>query len=411
MPAKPLPLTGVRVADFSWIVAGPQATRILADLGAQVIRIENESHLDSMRIGAQAGEQPSYNRSGVFNNLNRNKLSITANLNHPKGREVVEKLIAVSDVVIENFSAGAFARMGFGWERLQEINPGVIYCSLSGFGHVGRDASYVTWGPTAQAVSGVTCMSGLPDQPPAGWGFSYLDHTAGYYGAIAILMALHHRGLTGEGQYIDISQVETGMVLCGVPMLDYQVNGREYSRVGNRSRWPAIAPHGVYRCKDSLEGEDRWIAVAVETEQHWEDLCEVLSGGELAADVRFATNLSRLANQDALDEALTVHTGRFDARELMYLLQARGVPAGTAQNTRDKTELDPQLAWRGFYQEADHPELGMHRFEGLPARFSEASWQIRRGAPCFGEHTLDVLTGLLGYSPEEAADLVAEAAV
>jgi crotonobetainyl-CoA:carnitine CoA-transferase CaiB-like acyl-CoA transferase len=277
MPAepRPLPLAGIRVVDFSWVVAGPQATRILADLGAQVIKVENEAHVDSQRVGPELTDPPNHNLNAAFNNFNRNKLGITVNLHHPGGREVVEKLIALSDVVVENFSPGAFERMGFSWERLQQINPTIIYESLSGFGHLGRDTSYVTWGPTAQAVSGVTAMSGLPGHPPAGWGFSYLDHTAGYYGAIAILMALHHRKRTGEAQYIDVSQVETGMVLCGVPMLDYQVNGREYAMQGNHSRWPAVAPHSVYRCKDSLHGEDRWIAVVAESEEQWQALCAV----------------------------------------------------------------------------------------------------------------------------------------
>ena len=411
MADLPLPLAGIRVCDFSWIVAGPQATRILADLGAEVIRVENESHIDSMRIGAAIGETPNFNRSGFFSNFNRSKLGITANLNHPKGREVVEKLIAVSDMVVENFSAGAFERMGFSWERLQELNPKVIYMSLSGFGHAGRDASYVTWGPTAAAVSGVTAMSGLPDQPPAGWGFSYLDHTAGYYGAIAALMALYHRRRTGQAQYIDIAQIETGMVLNGVAMLDYQINGREYVRDGNHARWAGVAPHAVYRCKDSLEGEDRWIAIAAESEAQWAELCDVLGAPELTADERFATNADRVANQAALDEAVTARTRRFDTRELMYLLQARGVAAGTTQNARDKMEFDPQLAARGFYASAPHTELGVHRFEGLPMRFSDARWEIKRGAPCLGEDVMDVLTRVLGYSEAEAADLVAEAAV
>ncbi len=410
-PDKPLPLSGIRVADFSWIVAGPQATRILADLGAEVIRVESESHIDSMRIGASLTGEPSYNRSGFFNNFNRNKLGITANLYHPRGREVVERLLRVSDVVIENFSAGVFERLGFGWERLQELNKRLIYVSLSGFGHEGRDASYVTWGPTAQAVSGLTYMSGLPDQPPAGWGYSYLDHTAGYYGAIAILMALLHRERTGEAQYIDMAQIETGMVLAGVPILDYQVNGRSYERAGNRSRWPALAPHGVYRCKDGPEGEDRWIAIAVETEGQWAALCAVLDAEELAFDDRFSTNLSRVENQDALDAAVTERTRRFDTRELMYLLQADGVPAGTAQNTRDKMLHDPQLDSRGFYRVADHTELGPHRYEGFPVQFSEARWEVRYGSPCLGEHTAHVLTKLLGYSAEEVAELVAEAAL
>jgi len=409
---KPLPLEGIRVADFSWIVAGPQATRILADLGAEVIRIENESHLDSIRVGAQIDPaNPSYNKGTFFNNLNRNKLGITANLNHPKGREVIEKLIAASDIVIENFSPGVFERMGFGWERLQQLNPKAIYVSISGFGHTGRDKSYVTWGPTAQAISGATAISGLPDQAPAGWGFSYLDHVAGYFAALAAIMALHHRNLTGEAQYVDIAQIETGMALLGTQMLDFEVNGRSYERIGNHSRYPAVAPHNTYRCADHANGNDQWIAIAAETEEQWSALCDALGGTALAADPRFATNDKRLENQDALDAALSALTRSHEPYELMYKLQARGIPAGMAQTTREKLDADPQLKARGFYTESTHPEIGKGWFEGLPIQFSRARWQMLKAAPRLGENTAEVLIRVLGMSEEEGADLMAEAAV
>jgi crotonobetainyl-CoA:carnitine CoA-transferase CaiB-like acyl-CoA transferase len=393
---RPLPLAGVRVCDFSWIIAGPQATRILADLGAEVIKVENESYLDAVR-GAK----------GLHNNFHRNKLGITASLHHPDGRHVVEALIARSDIVVENYSAGAFQRMGFGYDRLKALRPGIIYLSLSGYGHVGRDAGYGTWGPTAQGVSGATAMSGLAGHEPAGWGYSYLDHTAGFYGAIAALMALHHRDRTGEGQHIDMSQVETGMVLCGVPMLDYQVNGRHYERIGNHSRWPAVVPHTIYRCA----GEDRWIAIAAENDRHWQDLCEVLGADDLAQDARFQTNEGRVAAQAALDMALEAYARHFDPHELMYALQARGVPAGACQTIEDRMEQDPQLAALGFYPVAPQSELGDHRFEGLPMRFSRARWRLDRGGPVLGEDTWRVLTELLGYSDERVAQLAAEAAV
>ncbi len=403
-PTAPLPLQGIRVCDFSWIVAGPQSTRILADLGAQVIKVENADHLDSVR--RMPGE-PGPNRRGLHNNFNRNKLGITANLGHPRGRELVERLIATSDLVVENFSPGAFARMGFPYERLRELRPDVVYLSISGYGHLGRDASYVTWGPTAQAVSGATATSGLPDQPPAGWGFSYLDHTAGYYGAIAALMALYHRSQTGEGQHVDLSQVETGMLLAGVPMLDFQVNGRASERIGNRSRWPAVAPHGIYRCL----GDDRWIAIAAEDDASWRALCDELGAPDLASDDRFATNAARVANQDALDAAITARTRAHEPHALTEALQARGVPAGTVQTMEDRMERDPQLAARGFYPVAPHPELGDHRYEGLPMQFSASRWWLDHGAPLLGEHTRHVATELLGYDAAEYEALVAEGAV
>src|SRR5713226_1117347 len=247
-----LPLSGVRIVDFSWIVAGPQATRILADFGAEVIRIEYEGRIDSTRIGMTSppADPASPNGSGVFNNLNRNKRSATVNLNHPDGLVLIRQLIAVSDAVVENFSSRVMEQKGLSYEAMAAINPGIIYLSLSGFGHTGRDCDYVTWGPTAQALSGLTLMSGLPDAPPAGWGFSYLDHTAGYYGAAALLLALHERNRSGLGQHVDISQVETGMVLAGPVMLDYAVNGRPYSGApGNHMTNPSVAPHNSYRCR------------------------------------------------------------------------------------------------------------------------------------------------------------------
>jgi len=372
------------------------------------VKVENESYLDSMRIGLRQDPQnPSLNRSGFHSNLSRNKRGITANLFHPKGREAVERLLAESDVVIENYSAGAFARMGFSWERLQEINPSLIYVSVSGFGHVGRDASYTTWGPSAQAISGATAMSGLADQPPAGWGFSYLDHSAGYYAAIAALMALHHRARTGEAQHVDMSQIECGMVVSAVPMLDYQVNGRSYERVGNRSRYPATAPHNTYPCA----GDDRWIAIAVDDESQWSALCEVLGLDELLEDSRFADLASRKSNEDALDTLIGGVTCEREAFDLMIELQERGVPAGVCQRTDDKQERDPQLAERRFYPTAPHEELGEHRYEGLPMQFSGARWRMDRGAPLLGEHNHAVLTELLGYSDEEFASMLAELAI
>jgi crotonobetainyl-CoA:carnitine CoA-transferase CaiB-like acyl-CoA transferase len=408
---RPLPLAGVVVCDFTWIVAGPQATRILADLGADVVKVENESYLDSMRLGLQTDPaHPSVNGSGFHGNFNRNKRGMTANLHHPKGREAAERLIARSDVVIENFSAGAFERMGFGWERLQELNPRAIYISLSGFGQTGRDRTYITWGPTAAAVSGCTQMSGLPDQDPAGWGYSYLDHTAGYYGAIAALMALHHRRRTGEAQHVDIAQIETGMVLTGVPVLDYQVNGREYRRIGNRSERPPIAPHNTYRCAPDEVDDDRWIAIVAETHEQWSALCSVIGAPELTSDTRFASNEDRKRHEDELDAAIEERTRGRDARELMYALQAREVPAGVCQRTDDKMERDEQLAARQFYRSAPHGHLGEHRYEGYPARFSDARWRMTRGSPLLGEDTLEVLTEL-GYSAEEYAEMAAELAV
>lgn len=408
-----LPLRTVRVVDFSWIVAGPQATRILADLGADVIRVEYPGRVDSVRLGNPVPGAPrgSVDHSGMFSNFNRNKRSATLNVMHPSGMALLHDLLRVSDVVIENFSPRVLEGWGLTYEAMAAINPAIIYISLSGFGHTGRDRDYVTWGPTAQAVSGLTAMSGLPGKPPAGWGFSYLDHTAGYYAALAVQMALYHRGRTGEGQYIDMAQVETGMALAGAQMLDFAVNGRGYlasgGPPGNRSRDPQIAPHNSYRCT----GDDRWVTIVCETEEQWRSLCAVMGDPAWTRGERFRTNLSRYEHQDVLDAEIEAWTRGQDAYDVMEALQAAGVPCGVVQNQQDKSEGDPQLRARGFYQRADHPTLGEHAYEGLPVHFSRSAWSVRRGAPLLGEQTVEVYHDLLGRSDAEIATLAEEAAI
>ncbi len=405
------PLAGVRVVDFSWIVAGPQATRILADFGADVVRVEYAGRVDSIRIGMVSPDTApgSLNGSGMFSNFNRNKRSVTLNMNDPRGLAAIQRLLMVSDVVIENYSAGVMEAKGLSYTEMAAINPAIVYLSLSGFGHQGRDRDHITWGPTAQAVSGLTFMSGLPGQPSAGWGYSYLDHTAGYYAALAALFAIYHRALTGRGQYVDISQIETGMVLAGPAILDRTVNGRPYRRPGNppgnHANDPALAPHNTYPCR----GDDRWIAIVIEDEHQWQALAGVMGSPAWTSSPEFRTNSARLAHQDQLDQLIAAWTRGFDPHDLMLLLQAQGVPAGAVQTIADRMERDPQLEQRGFYREADHAELGRHRFEGVPFQMSRSMWQVEHGAPLLGEHNDAVLCDLLGLTGDEALELTLEA--
>lgn len=401
----PLPLEGIRVCDLTWVIAGPQATRVLADFGAEVIRVEHGQSADSIRLGRPiVGEHSTLNNSGFFNHFNRNKKSILLNVRHPEGSELLRQLIAKSDVLIENFSSGVMESWGLGYNELRAIREDIIYCSISGFGHSGRDKAFTTFGPTAQALSGLTLMSGLPGKPPAGWGYSYMDHTAGYYGAIAIMMALHHRNKTGEGQHIDISQVESGMVLAGPAILDYSVNGRSWRREGmppgNRAWEPAVAPHGTYACA----GEDRWIAIAVMNEAEWEALARAMDEPDWAREERFATNRSRLANQDELDTRIEAWTSEFEDYEAMELLQAAGVRAGVCQKPGDRVERDPQFKARGWWQVLPHPELGDTEYDGVAPRLSASPGQLRFASPLIGQHTHEVLRDVLGLSDEQAAE-------
>jgi crotonobetainyl-CoA:carnitine CoA-transferase CaiB-like acyl-CoA transferase len=319
--------------------------------------------------------------------------------------ELLQKLIAASDVVVENFSSGVLESWELSYEQQKAINPGIIYCSISGFGHSGRDKHFTTWGPTAQALSGLTLMSGLPGKPPAGWGYSYMDHTAGYYGAIAIMMALHHRNQTGEGQHIDISQVEAGMVLTGPAILDYTVNGRGFRREGmppgNRAWEPAMAPHNTYPCA----GEDRWIAIAVRSDAEWQAMGRAMGEPSWASDSKFASADGRLANQDELDANISKWTRARGDYALMQTLQAAGVPAGVCQSPGDRVEKDAQLKARDWWATMPHPEMGEEsQFDGVTPRLSINRGQNRTAAPMLGADTHAVMTDVLGLSDEEFAE-------
>ncbi|MBI4640474.1 MAG: CoA transferase [Candidatus Tectomicrobia bacterium] len=402
-------LTGIRVVDFTWVLAGPQATRILADFGAQVIKIENPERPDFSRSygPAREGTRPPEN-SGYYNNHNRSKLGITLNVKHLKGQEIIRRLIAISDVVIENFSSRVMENLGLGYGELVKIKPDIIYVSMAGLGHAGPDHFVQTWGPTVQALSGLTFLSGLPGQQAAGWGFSYMDHTGGYYGAMAVLLAIYARNRTGQGQYIDLAQVEAAATLTGPAILEFFVNGRPSRRPGipngNRLEHPSTAPHGVYRCA----GVDRWCAIAVFTDEEWEALCKAMGNPVWTNDPKFSTRLARVANQDELDCLIEEWTVNYDPHDLMRLLQSMGVRAGAVQNAEDLTIRDPQIEERKLWVELDHPEVGRAKFDGIPIKLSETPGKLRRHGPLIGQDNDYVYGEILGMSPEEIKKLAEE---
>ena len=400
-----LPLAGVRVCDLTWVIAGPVATRVLGDFGAEILKIEHEQALDPIRMGRPiVGDKPNLNNSGFFNYINRNKLSVLLNVRHPMGMDILKKIIAESDVIIENFSSEVLESWDLGYERLKEIREDIIYCSVSGFGHSGRDHFYTTWGPTAQALGGLTAMSGMPGAPPSGWGYSYMDHTAGYYAANAVMMALHHRNRTGEGQHIDISQVEAGMVLTGPAVLDCTVNGRSWRREGmppgNHAWEPAAAPHNAYRC----QGDDRWIAIAVMNDAEWEALVRAMGEPDWASDDHFMTLEGRLANQHVLDQNIEAWTAGQERYQLMTLLQAAGVRAAVVQNPEDRVEHDPQSKARNWWVEMEHEELGTTLHDGVNPHLSKTPGAPRNPAPLIGQHTFDVMSRVVGMTDEEIAE-------
>jgi crotonobetainyl-CoA:carnitine CoA-transferase CaiB-like acyl-CoA transferase len=405
------------VADFCWMGVGSVATRLLADFGAEVIKIEDRTRVDLPRrlpIYKGAGrrtfgeEDPDADpdKGGLHNNYSRNKLGVTVNMRLPRGRELAERLIARSDAVTENFAPGVMERWGLTYERLRELNPQIIYARMCGYGHSGPHAEFRSYGPVVQAVSGLSHISGLPGREPSGWGLSYMDNQAAYYNSAALLMALYHRNRTDEGAEIDVAAVEVGIDLVGPLMLDVAVNRRSTRRsdfpTGNRLERPHAGPHGVYPCR----GDDRWVAIAVFDEAEWRALVEALGEPAWSQDPRFATQDQRFAHQDELDAHLAAWTRRRDPHEVMDRLQAAGVRAGAVQNAQDVNERDPQVAARGLFFELDHPIIGPARFEGVPFRaggFGPDHW---RSAPLQGEDNAYVLRDILGIDDAEYDELV-----
>ncbi|HKV53954.1 MAG TPA: CoA transferase [Candidatus Binataceae bacterium] len=408
---KRRPLEGVRVIDLTKIVAGPNATRLLATMGAEVIRVEwhDQRALDMLRAvrpKVDGGDPESLNRSGLFNNINPGKYGVTLNLNLPQGQDLFRRLIAKSSVLCENYSPNQMEGWGLGYEALRQVNPALIYVQITGMGKSGTYNAYLSVGPTAQALSGLTHMSGLPDpMPPAGWGYSYLDHSTGYYGAIAVLAALLRRRRTGEGCYIDLSQTETGLMVSGTASLEAQLTGKPTVRHGNRMPVAEWAPHGAYPC----HGDDQWIAIAVQNDAQWQALVSEIGSSQWAHDARFTNAAARKANEDELDSLIATVTREHDRYELMDRLQRRGIPAAAVQNAADRFDHDAQLKARGYFVPVPHSEIGTWPIEGFPAKFERMHVDVGglpgRGAPMMGEDCDYVYGEILGLKPEEIASL------
>ena len=416
------PLAGIRVADFCWMGVGSVATRLLADFGAEVIKIEDRTRIDMprrlplykgdrVRTYGEEDADPDPDRGGLFNNYRRNKLGVTINMRTQSGQDLARRLIAASSVVTENFAPGVMERWGLTYDRLRSLRPDVIYGRMSGYGHSGPHADYRSYGPVVQAVCGLSYIGGLPGCEPSGWGLSYMDNIAAYINSAALLAAIFHRNETGEGMEIDVAAVEAGVALVGPVLLDVSVNGHTTRRgdfpTGNRLEHPHAAPHGVYTCR----AEDRWVAIAVFDDAQWAGLCRALGRPEWTDDARLGTQETRFGHQDLIDQHLEAWTARHDPHEIMALLQAEGVPAGAVQNSEDLCERDPQLAARGVFFELDHPVIGPALFEGVPLACSDMAPDHWRSAPLLGEDNEYVLGGILGLDHDDLERLSHEGAI
>jgi len=395
-------LEGLKVADFSWIIAGPLTGKFLGDCGAEVIRIESYTSPDNLRsISPMKDGVPGINRSATFARYTSSKYGISLNLRHPKGLEIAKRIVAWADVVLENFTPGAMERLGLGYEELKKVRPDIIMLSLPLLGHTGPLATHPGLGVQLSDLIGFGNITGWPDREPSSLPGAYTDFITPYFAISALMAALDYRRRTGKGQYIEVSQYEAGIHFLAPVILDWVVNGREPIRRGNRCNY--AAPHGVYRCR----GYERWCAIAVFTDEEWKGLCQVIGNPALAEEPRYATLIGRVENYQEIDQLIEEWTVNCSAEEVMARMQEAGVAAGVVLNGRDLTE-NPQLSARGFYKELNHLEIGPHHYPSPPFKLSKTPGEPRTAAPCLGQHNEYVYQQILGMSDEEFVQLLNE---
>jgi len=403
-------LSSINVLDMSWVAAGPLCGVLFGYFGAEVIRVESAVRIDVARTSPPLFRgQAGINNSGWYGAMNLGKYNIALDLKNEAGREVVDKLVDWADVVIESFTPGTMGQFGLDYESLRTRKPGIIMISLTLQGQTGPLASMGGYGLQVQGMSGMASLIGWPDGPPTGFTLAYPDYCVPMVAVFAAVAALDHRDRTGEGQHLDLAQMEATINFTGTTIPDFTVNDRLDIRCGNRllaGDAPQTAPHGVY----PTQGDDRWIAIAAFTDDEWSALCRVLARDDWLSDVRFTTHESRCQNDAELDTAIAEETRTHDARELMERLQSAGVPAGAVLD-QEQLYADPQLNHRGHFVPMQHPVWGEYPHEVFGAHMSETPPVIQRRAPLLAEHNEYVLREVLGYSEEDFNRLVAAGGV
>jgi benzylsuccinate CoA-transferase BbsF subunit len=396
----PGPLENVKIADFTWFVAGPFCVRYLADYGAQVIKVETGKRVDGVRtLPPYKDNVPGLNRSGYFHNFNSNKLGITLNLDHPKGQELAGKLVQWADIVAESFTPGVMEGFSLDYSSLRKVKPEIIMISLSSRGQTGPHSRLPAVGMHLAALSGFINITGWPDRGPSLLYGAYTDSIAGRFGACSLLAALEYKRRTGKGQYIDLSQYEAGIQFMIPALLSCSAHGRSPGRSGNRH--PSAVPHGAYRCR----GEDRWCAIAVFNDEQWKSLCRVIGDAELTEDPRFVTAEARRQNEDELDRLVERWTVNYSPREVMDRLQEAAVSAGVVETAED-LHSDPQLKARNHFRMLDHQEIGESTYDSFGSTLSRTPAELNRAAPVLGQDNYRVYTEILDLSDSEFVDLM-----
>ncbi len=394
------PLEGVRIIDFGWILSVPYAGGWLGSLGAEVIRVESNARLEPGRTGLSgtADGIDGVNRSGIWNCLNHSKLGVTLNIRDPEAQKLVRELVAVSDVVIENFSTGVLERQGLAYEDLRRIRPDLIMLSGSSMGTVGPDRNSTGFGPNVCSYAGQPSITGYEGGQPQNLGGNWPDYLVGTMMVHSVLSALWHRRKTGEGQRIEISMAEVVSSMIPEAFLDFTMNGRVAPRIGNHD--PHMSPHNVYRCA----GDDQWVAIAVQSDDDWAKMCKVMGQADLVTDARFVTLEDRKRNEATLDGLVSDWTRQCSPTDVTHLLQGEGIAAGPVMEVMSLM-VDPHFRERGNIIEMDHSEVGLREVAGLPIRFSDIARPAYYTAPLLGEHNDDVFCGLLGHDSMEIQGL------
>ncbi len=402
MKSPELPLRGVRVLDLTTWWAGPLNAMILADFGAEVIKIEAIQRLDNWRATlANRSLERWWETSPLFNSTQRNKYGMTLNLASERGAELFKALAERSDVVCENYSPRVMPQLGLDYGILRQINPRLIMISQTGFGLTGPWRDYVSYAQVAETLAGLAHLTGREDGPPTLAGQMLGDTLSALHGALAVMIALDERTRTGRGQHIDLAQLETVVPATAQAQLDYQINGRVWQRNGNRHR--RMAPHGCYPAR----GDDRWIVIAIDGDTEWKRLLQLMGNPEWARDPCFADAEARLRNPRELDERVAAWTRDHDRDQLARKLQRAGLKAGPVLNPADLLE-DPHLDARGFFQTIDREVVGTQPYPSLGVRFSKIPLKDRMPAPTLGQHNEEILRRVLGLSDGEIEKLERE---
>jgi len=396
-----LPLEGIRVCDFTWLVAGPTATQMLAVMGAEVIKIESNAHTDlNRRLGPYSDGEVDIETSGNYHRGNLSKKSCTLNLTRPEGAAIARDIVGISDVAISNYSHGVMEGFGLGPDILRKTRPDLILVASSGMGSSGPNREYVCYNEETYGFGGLGYLTGYQDDAPRLIVGDYADYLTGTLMAFAILSALHYRSRTGKGQTIDVAMMEAVGSHIPSAILDYSMNRRVRGRMGNRVE--GMAPHNCYPCK----GGDKWVAIAVTSEAEWQALCGAMGNPGWTREDRFSDRQRRLENQDDMDALIGEWTRDYTPHEVMEMLQAVGVPAGASQNIEELVN-DPHLNERGFFVAPEHPVIGEKVLEGMPWKSSNIQ-PVYRHAPLLGQDNYYVFHDLLGMPDEKFARLVGE---